>query len=86
MLPIPLPDKNIAMLGAFFGRFAIGFLIPLTNLSIPSWKKGVVLGTLLSLPDAIITNAFAPIMITGIIGGLIMGIVSDRMPGYFKQK
>jgi hypothetical protein len=31
------------------------------------------LGILRSLPDAIITKAFAPILATGVVGGVIIG-------------
>lgn len=79
MIPLPLQDKPVAILSAFCGRFAIGFLVPLLNLPIASWQKGLLLGTMLSLPDAIITQAFGPIMITGIIGGIFMGVLADKI-------
>ncbi len=31
MIPLNLPDKKTAMLGAFLSRFATGFLIPLVK-------------------------------------------------------
>jgi hypothetical protein len=37
-----------------------------------------VLGLLLSLPDAIITKAWAPILILGGIGGLIIGVIVTK--------
>ena len=74
MLPMSFPDKKTALLGAFFSRFAIGLVIPLIQLpSWPGWLIGVTFGLLLSLPDAIITKAYAPILITGTIGGIIIG-------------
>lgn len=78
MIPISMPDKIVAMAGAFFGRFAIGFCIPNMNLPVPSWAKGLIVGLLLSLPDAIITNAYGPILGIGGIGGLVIGIVSGK--------
>jgi hypothetical protein len=39
---------------------------------------GIVVGLLTSLPDAIITKAYAPIMITGVIFGAICGWVVGR--------
>jgi uncharacterized membrane protein YjjP (DUF1212 family) len=73
MLPMSFPDKKTALLGAFFSRFAIGLVVPLIQLPWPGWLVGVVFGLLLSLPDAIITKAYAPILISGAIGGLIIG-------------
>ena len=74
MLPLSFPDKRTALLAAFFSRFAIGFVIPLIQLPAwPGWLVGLTIGLLLSLPDAIITKAYAPILISGAIGGLIIG-------------
>jgi len=73
MIPIPLSDKPIAMLGAFINRFAIGFLIVYTEIMLPSSLKGLLIGLLLSLPDAIITRTYLPILGVGGFGGLIIG-------------
>lgn len=32
MIPMPLPDKSVAISGSFFNRFATGFFISTTNL------------------------------------------------------
>jgi hypothetical protein len=78
MIPMDFPDKRTAMLGAFASRFAIGFLIPLVKLPLPVWIIGALVGLLISLPDAIITKAYAPILGTGLIGGLIIGWAAGR--------
>jgi hypothetical protein len=44
-------------------------------LPIPGWLNGLIFGVLLSLPDAIITKAYVPILTLGVIGGVIIGIV-----------
>jgi len=75
MIPIPMNDKPIAMLASFINRFAIGFFIVATDLPIPSWIKGILIGLLLSLPDAIINKTYAPILGVGIVGGLIIGLL-----------
>ena len=75
MIPMKFEDKRNAMLGAFINRFAIGFLIGASSLPIPTWAQGLVIGFLLSLPDAIITKSWAPIIGVGVIGGLIIGLV-----------
>jgi len=81
MIPIPFPpekDKSTAMMGAFASRFAIGFVIGAVNLSLPGWATGLIFGILISLPDAIITKAYAPILIVGAVGGAIIGFVIER--------
>jgi len=75
MLPLSFEDKRAAMLGAFINRFAIGVVIGAATLPFPGWLTGLVFGLLLSLPDAIITKAYGPIMGLGTIGGLIIGFV-----------
>lgn len=81
MIPIEFPpekNKPVAMAGAFFSRFAIGFVIGAAKLPLPGWAAGLVFGLLISLPDAIITKAYAPILIVGAIGGAVIGFVIGR--------
>lgn len=78
MIPMSFPDKRAAMLGAFIARFAIGFVICNIRLPWPGWAVGLFIGILLSLPDAIITKAAAPILGTGALGGLIIGWVAGK--------
>lgn len=79
MIPLPLPDKTLEMAGSFINRFAIGFFIATTDLPFPYWVKGILVGILLSLPDAIITKTYGPIIGIGILGGLIIGLVLGRI-------
>lgn len=76
MLPMSFSDKRTALLAAFLSRFGIGFVIPLVQLPWPGWLLGLLLGVLLSLPDAVVTKAYPPILIGGAIGGLIIGGVT----------
>jgi hypothetical protein len=78
MLPLTFADKPAALTGAFINRFAIGFVIGAARLSVPNWANGLIFGVLLSLPDAIITKAYAPILILGAIGGLIIGLIVGK--------
>ena len=74
MLPMSFPDKTTALLAAFFSRFGIGLVIALVQLpSWPGWLIGLALGVLLSLPNALVTRAYAPILILGALGGTIIG-------------
>lgn len=74
MLPLQFEDKRAAMAGAFANRFAIGFVIGATDLPLPIWSSGLLFGLLLSLPDAIITKSWIPIMTLGAIGGVLCGL------------
>ena len=76
MLPMSFPNKRTALLAAFASRFAVGFLVPLVALPLSGIAKGVLVGLLISLPDAIVTKAYAPILVVGIVGGGIVGWVA----------
>ena len=76
MIPLKLEDKNRAMAGAFLHRFALGFVICNAALPWQPWLNGLCLGILLSLPEAVTTKAWAPILGLGAAGGLIVGIVA----------
>ena len=78
MLTLTFADKTAALTGAFLNRFAIGFVIGAARLPGPAWANGLIFGILLSLPDAIITKAYAPILILGAIGGLIIGLIVSK--------
>ena len=78
MVPLEFADKRAALVGAFLNRFAIGFVIGAARLPLPNWATGLVFGIILSLPDAFITKAFAPILILGAIGGLIIGVIVGK--------
>jgi hypothetical protein len=74
MLPMSFPDKTTALLGAFTSRVAIGFVIGCVRLPTwPGWAVGLLFGLLISLPDAIITHKYVPILVLGGFGGLIIG-------------
>src|SRR5256885_8897941 len=74
MLPMSFPDKRIALLAAFISRFGIGLVIGCVSIAAwPGWAIGLLFGVLLSLPSALITKAYAPILIIGAIGGVIIG-------------
>ena len=78
MIPLSFPDKRAALLGAFLNRLSIGVVIGAARLPLPGWANGLVFGVLLSLADAIITGAYAPILGLGAVGGLIIGFVVDK--------
>src|ERR1044072_6638971 len=74
ILPMSFPDTTTALLRAFGSRFALGFVIGCVQLpGWPGWLVGLLFGLLISLPDAIITHTYVPILIFGGIGGLIIG-------------
>jgi hypothetical protein len=73
MLPMNFPDKTTALTGAFFSRFAVGFLAVQVTLPCHAALSGAIVGLLVSLPDAIITKAYGPIIVTGLLFGGIAG-------------
>jgi hypothetical protein len=73
MIPLQFTDKRAALAGAFLNRFAIGFVIGAARLPLPGWASGLVFGLLLSMPDAIITKTYVPILLLGTAGGAIIG-------------
>jgi hypothetical protein len=75
MLPMTFPDKRAAITAAFIARFGIGFAIGAARLPWPGWLVGLVFGLLLSIPDAIITKAYAPIIGMGALGGTLIGFL-----------
>ena len=78
MIPLSFPnaaDKRLAMTGAFFDRFAAGVLIGATILPVAPWLQGVIVTLLVSLPSAIITRSYVPILAVSVIGGAIAGFL-----------
>ena len=78
MLPMTFPDKKAAITAAFIARFGIGFAIGAARLPWPGWLVGLIFGLLLSVPDAIITKSYGPIIGMGVIGGTIIGFLVSR--------
>jgi hypothetical protein len=78
MLPMSFPDKRAALLGAFFNRFAIGFVIILIDIPCSGWLIGLTIGILLSLPPAIVTKVYVPILGIGAVGGVIIGLIRAK--------
>jgi hypothetical protein len=73
MLPMEFPDKAAALTAAFLHRLGVGVVIGCVRLRWPGWAVGLFFGLLLSLPDAIITKAYLPILAVGAVGGLLIG-------------
>lgn len=67
-------DKTRAITASFISRFAVGFIIFNLELPISNWLKGGLVGLILSLPDAIITKKYTPIIGLGLIGGIVCGL------------
>lgn len=82
MIPLPEKDKRKkteAMIGAFLERFMIGLIIPNLDLGTGYIVTGLIVGLGLSVPTAVITRAYAPIIGIGVIGGLIIGLISNAV-------
>jgi hypothetical protein len=67
-LPIPFPApeaERLAMLAAFVDRFFLGLVV------------GGLLGLGLSLPTAMITRSYAPVLAVGTLAGLGVGVAYE---------
>ena len=85
MVPLQFADKRAALLGAFLNRLAIGVVIgavigspQVDALRWPPWASGLAVGLLLSAADAVITKAYAPILVLGSLGGALIGWLVGR--------
>ena len=72
-------QKQEGLAAAFIGRFVIGFLIPQVELGLPLILTGVLISVGISLPAAIISHRYAPILIISIVGGAIIGWIAGSM-------
>lgn len=86
MVPLTFPDKRGALIGAFLNRAAIGFLIggmvgspQLSVAHVPAWAIGAAVGFVVSAPNAVITKAYAPIIVIGSVGGAVIGWIVGRV-------
>lgn len=85
MLPLTFTDKTAALTGAFFNRFAIGALLgavigspQVAALGVPPWIIGVVVALVISASDAIVTKAYGPVLVLGVVGGAVVGFIVGR--------
>jgi hypothetical protein len=74
-------QKWEAMTAAFIERFMLGLLVPLVDLGVHPALSGLFLGAGLSVPSAIISRAYVPIVGIGVLGGLIMGFITKFLLG-----
>jgi hypothetical protein len=79
MLPLRFADRRTALAAAFASRFAIGFLVPAVHLPMPLPVSGAIVGLLVSVPDAIVTKAYAPILVVGTAGGALVGWIAGSL-------
>jgi hypothetical protein len=66
-------DKRTAMVAAFVERFSIGLLIGAAQFPLPTWLQGLLISLLISIPTALITKAYKPVLSMAVIGGLVIG-------------
>lgn len=82
MLPIKFntkKEKMEALIASFIERFMIGFLIPNVAFGVSPVITGLILGLFLSLPSAIITRSYLPIISIGLIGGVLIGFITQMV-------
>lgn len=84
MIPMKVESqrkKYEAISSAFVDRFMIGLIVPNATFGLDPLISGLIIGIGLSIPSAIITRAYAPIMVVGAIGGLVIGFVTKSVLG-----
>ncbi len=80
MLPMKVEDKRKrieSLIAAFVERFMLGFIIPNIDISLHPTATGALLGLGFSLPTAIIVRVYAPILGIGVVGGVIIGWITN---------
>jgi hypothetical protein len=82
MVPIPFPSpeaKRLAMLAAFVDRFFLGLVVgpAARGLEANGLVVGGLLGLGLSLPTAMITRSYAPVLALGTLAGLGVGVANE---------
>jgi fructose-specific phosphotransferase system IIC component len=78
MLPLKIENKQTVLVASFISRLTIGFIIVLLDLPFAGWLSGLLLGVILSLPQAILTRSYGPILGNGAIGGALVGLLAVR--------
>jgi hypothetical protein len=78
MIPLKFENKRKrfeALSGAFLERFMLGLIIPNVTWDLNPLVTGGLLGLGLSVPTAIITRAYIPIIVIGVGGGVLIGLL-----------
>ena len=82
MVPMKLGDKRQkteSLIAAFLERFMLGFLIPVVCIGLNPIITGAILGLGLSVPTALTTRAWAPVIGIGVVGGVIIGVITNAV-------
>ena len=80
MLPLKFPtpdDKRRALVAAFLNRFGLGFVVANLTLPLPTLLSGALLGLGISSSSAVISRAYAPILIMGTAIGALCAWVAQ---------
>src|SRR5258705_4561596 len=80
MFPMKFPDMPTALAGAFFSRFAIGFLAANVRMPFHPGLAGEFVRLLISISDAINTEGYASILVLG-VGFRGLGWMGDPVFG-----
>ena len=75
--PSSFPDKRAALLGAFIARFGLGFVI--CNVNLAGWDCRIAPRNPAEVcPTPSLRKAMVPILVSGVIGGLIIGAIASK--------
>ena len=70
-------EKFEAIAGSIALRFITGVAITTIDLDTVRWMTGLVVGVAISVPSAIVTRMYLPILSVGAIGGLVVGALAQ---------
>ena len=68
-------EKTEAILAATIERFTIGFIVVNVQIFPFAPLNGFVIGIVMSVPSAIITRAYVPVLLVGGLGASLVGFV-----------
>lgn len=72
-------QKLEAIVAAAFERFSIGFVVVHLQVVAPCAWNGLVIGLIMSLPSAIITRAYVPVILVGGLGAALIGVLKPLL-------
>jgi len=82
MIPLKFPsaaEKRRAIVGAILNRAELGFIVCNIDLPMPRVLAGAVLGLAVSASAAVISRAYAPILVMGTAMGALVAWIAPML-------
>jgi hypothetical protein len=69
--------------GLAFGALAVALMLPMDfpdkTTAVPGAARGAIVGLLISIPSAIVTKTYVPVLVVGAVGGAIIGLLAAKI-------